>query len=187
MKEIWKEVKEYEGKYEVSNLGRVKSLNRYVEYNERGHFIKECILTLVDNGSGYFWVNLNKDNKGKQFYIHRLVAQAFIGDIEGLTINHLDFNKSNNTVDNLEIVTMKENNKYSYDAGRYNNTTGKGIIVIYLNGIESIYKSISHCSREIDIHRDTIIKYLNESNKHNNIKHGSKRFKELGIKEIKII
>ncbi len=78
MKEIWKDIKGYEGAYQVSNLGRIKSLSRY---NAQNAFIKEKILRQGVK-KGYLSVSLSKNRKAKQFYVHRLAAQAFIKDYD---------------------------------------------------------------------------------------------------------
>lgn len=110
-KEIWEPVKGYEGMYEVSNQGRVRSLDRIVKGNwgnERTFPGK--ILKLETTYQGYKRVRLSKDGKSKRFTAHRLVAETFIGKYpEGCVINHIDENKSNNQVENLEYVTQKEN------------------------------------------------------------------------------
>lgn len=120
MEEIWKSVAGYEGKYEVSNLGRVKGLCRVIEYynpktqNINKQTISEKIMTISDNGKGYKKVNLSKENKVTQRYVHRLVAEAFIPNpLNKPEVNHIDYDKSNNKLDNLEWVTSKENNAHS--------------------------------------------------------------------------
>ena len=91
MEEIWKDIKQYEGKYQVRNLGRVKSLN----YHRTG---KEGFIKMYDNKNGYLYVNLN----GKMFRVHRLVADTFIENPNKLTdVNHIDENKYNNCASNL--------------------------------------------------------------------------------------
>jgi hypothetical protein len=102
--EIWKPVIGYEGIYEVSNIGRVKSLK----------FGKEKILKLLHAGRDrrYFQVILSKGNAKKQLFVHRLVYEAFVGLIpEGLTIDHIDCNPRNNTVENLQVLTREENSR----------------------------------------------------------------------------
>ena len=106
MKEEWRDIEGFEGKYMVSNLGRVKSLN----YHRTG---KEGILEGVDYGEGYLYVNLCKDGKGKQCRINRLVAQAFLENPDNLPeVNHKDENKQNNCVQNLEWCDRAYNNNY---------------------------------------------------------------------------
>ena len=100
MREIWKDIEGYEGLYQVSNLGRVKSLQMYANggYKKRVKILKPC-----NNGNGYYVVYLMKNKKRSVNYIHRLVAQAFLKNFNNYKcINHKDENKSNNNVDNLE-------------------------------------------------------------------------------------
>ena len=111
MKEIWKAIKDYEGKYEVSNLGRVKSLERTSRLNKK---IKEKILAPREHTGGYLRVQLSR----KDFYIHRLVAETFIPNPENKSqVNHIDGNKRNNRVDNLEWNTPLENNLHAIRTG----------------------------------------------------------------------
>ncbi|MCI2000276.1 MAG: NUMOD4 motif-containing HNH endonuclease [Clostridia bacterium] len=119
MIEQWKDIKDFEGIYQVSNLGRIKSLERIV-IDKKGNkkICRETIKTIHDNGKGYMNVNLWKDNKSYMRYVHRLVAQAFIPNLEDKsTVNHKDFNRSNNCVDNLEWATYKEQEKHKYANG----------------------------------------------------------------------
>jgi len=107
MKEIWKDIKGYEGYYQVSSEGRVKSLARKIRCNRS---LKERILKPGLGGFGYPQVILCVDNQKYNIFIHRLVAEAFIPNLENkLEVNHIDGNKENNRVDNLEWCTRKEN------------------------------------------------------------------------------
>ena len=106
MEEIWKDIINYEGKYEVSNLGRVRSLS----YNGTGE-IK--LLKPGTNKRGYKRVGLCKNGKTKHYYVHRLVAITFIPNPDDLSIvNHKDENPANNNVNNLEWCTSEYNNNY---------------------------------------------------------------------------
>ena len=101
--EIWKPVVGYEGLYEISNMGRVKSIK----------FNKEKILSLQKDKYGYLRSGLRKMGKLKNCFVHRLVAEAFIPNPNNLPIvNHKDENKQNNCVENLEWCTVKYNNSY---------------------------------------------------------------------------
>ena len=110
-KEIWKPISGYDGLYEISNRGRVKSLF----FKNGTTFIKrDKILTPTDNGNGYLIVPLTKDGVKKNYYVHRLVANAFVQNPKGKrVVNHKDFNKMNNNSENLEWCTQKENVRYS--------------------------------------------------------------------------
>ena len=113
--EIWKDIKDYEGLYQVSNLGRVRSLPK-VDRLGRVHNGK--IKAQVNNGSGYLIVNLKHNGKQKMKTVHRLVAETFISNDDNLPeINHIDGNKVNNRVDNLEWCTRSENVKHAIKNG----------------------------------------------------------------------
>ena len=99
MEEIWKNIPKFNG-YKISNCGRVKNTNNK-------------ILKPFDNGNGYKQVHLMKNGKRYVKYVHRLVAECFIANPNNLPqVNHINFNKSNNQVDNLEWVTNQENNNH---------------------------------------------------------------------------
>jgi len=118
MKEIWKDVKNYEGLYQVSNLGRIKSLERYVNHLNGARIVHEKILKPVIDNTGYYVVSLWKNNKHSRPHIHRLVAQTFIPTIKNKPhINHIDGNKLNNFINNLEWCTPKENVVHAYRTG----------------------------------------------------------------------
>lgn len=106
-KEIWKDIKGYEGLYQVSNIGRIKSFKR-----------NESIMQPNDNGKGYLQVGLTKNGKRSYFKIHRLVAEVFIPNPDNKPeVNHIDGNKKNNTVENLEWCTTKENCQHRQKTG----------------------------------------------------------------------
>ena len=110
--EIWKDIDGYEGLYQVSNLGRVKSLN----YRRTG---KERILKALKDRYGYLHVKLCKDGKAKEYTIHRLVAEAFLYNPNGFSdVNHKDEDKENNAVGNLEWCSHKYNSNYGTGAKR---------------------------------------------------------------------
>lgn len=102
--EIWKDIKGYEGLYQISNYGRVKSL-------------KKNIIMKPFNNNGYLRINLYKNGKSKKYLIHILVAEHFISEkpFKDAEINHKDLNKKNNHVDNLEWVNPSKNVKHAIE------------------------------------------------------------------------
>lgn len=115
MEEIWKDIKGFEGLYQVSNKGNVKSLKRIiVRKNSSNLSVRERILKTRPNHKGYDLVHLSKHSKEKVFAVHRLVAETFIPNPCNLPqVNHKDENKKNNCVDNLEWCTNKYNVNYN--------------------------------------------------------------------------
>ena len=117
MQEIWKDIIGYEGLYQVSNLGRVRRLSKIITDVSQGGVRKRLfegrILSQSFVGCGYKSVMLSMNGCVKRYNVHRLVAQAFIPNLNDLPeINHLDEDKTNNCVDNLEWCTAKYNSNY---------------------------------------------------------------------------
>lgn len=112
--EIFKQVKGYEGLYELSNKGRLKRLECVVSVNgQNDRHIKEHFVVGCKAGSGYRKVGLCKDGVVTSYYLHRLVYETFIGSIpSGYEVNHKDEDKTNNSISNLELVSHKENCNY---------------------------------------------------------------------------
>lgn len=154
MKEIWKDIKGYEGLYQVSNLGRVKSTRRN----------KEKIMKPNKGKKGYLRLNFTINYKSKSFQVHRLVAKAFIPNPGNLPeVNHIDGNKANNNIKNLEWVTSKENCNHAWNIGLNKKIYGrktnlKAVAQYSLNG-ELIKKwdYITQASKKIQIDRTGII------------------------------
>ena len=123
MIEEWRQIPGYEGLYEVSSYGRVRSLNRYVKSSFGAYRLhKGKVLSQAIRPDGYLVVSLQE----KMFRVHRLVAQAFISNPQGLPqVNHIDENKSNNSVDNLEWCDSKYNNNYGTARERQRSTAIK--------------------------------------------------------------
>lgn len=120
MKEIWKDIVNYEGYYQVSNLGKVKSLEREIYMFNKGNFkSKEKILLSHTTSKGYLRISLLKDKICRKNLVHRLVAQAFIenNNLKLNQVNHIDGNKKNNEVHNLEWCNNSQNVKHSYSIG----------------------------------------------------------------------
>lgn len=111
MREIWKDIEGFEGLYQVSNLGNVKSLC----WN---HTRRSKLLNPYSHGGGYKRVHLFKDHQHYKVFVHRLVAEAFLPNPENKpVVNHKDGNKSNNHVKNLEWATIKENTHHAIKHG----------------------------------------------------------------------
>ena len=129
--EIWRPVVGYEGLYEVSSYGRVRSLDRY---DRRNQFRKGKLLKNRDNGNGYLICILSKNGIVKNKYIHRLVLEAFIPNPDNLSeVNHKDEDKTNNNVDNLEWCDRKYNCNYGSKIEREINTKIKKGIYLGLS------------------------------------------------------
>jgi hypothetical protein len=160
--EIWLDIDGYDGIYKVSNFGKVKSIDRtYLDKNGKLYNVEGKIMNFQDNGKGYKNINLYKDKKSKCLYIHRLVADAFLPKIHGKNfVNHIDGDKSNNELSNLEWVNRSENmlhaNKLGlckgYDKSGDKNPSSKLVLdtqtgIYYLTLKEaSFYKNINYTS-----------------------------------------
>lgn len=131
MQEIWKDIQGYEGLYQVSNLGRVRSLDRVIQYkNGSKHLHKGNILPQRKRrrNSNYLSVSLYKNDIGKTCVVHRFVAIAFIPNPENKPqVNHKDENPENNCVENLEWVTSYENMHYNNLTERRTKPLGKPV------------------------------------------------------------
>lgn len=131
MSEIWKPVVGYEGFYEVSNLGRVRSLDRYLpnRWGNGEKLVKGRILTQkTEKKGGYLRVHLRVAPLSKEFLVHRLVAEAFIPNPDNLPqIDHINTNRTDNKVENLRWCTAKENanNPFTLERKRITNTGSK--------------------------------------------------------------
>ena len=139
MKEIWKDIKDYEGHYQVSNLSRVKSIK----------FGKERILKPVTDRHGYLIVGLWKNNKQKTYKVHRLVAEAFIPNPYNLPqVNHKDENPLNNNVNNLEWCNSKYNCNFGTRIERISKRRSKTVLQYDLEGnFIREWKSTAECGR----------------------------------------
>ena len=152
MIEIWKPIKNWEKFYEVSNLGNVRNIKT------------NRLLTGDINNCGYYRVCLYHKNKKKRYFRHRLVAEHFIfnDDIENKTqVNHIDGNKLNNTVFNLEWITPSENDKHAFKTGLKDVSHNKPFIAEFDNGTIEEFKSLNGLSKKINISYANISLWLN--------------------------
>ena len=166
--EIWKNIQGYEGIYMISNLGRVKSLSRFREIGYgRKQPIKEIILKQYIR-DGYYTVTLNKNSKGKPFRVHRLIAQEFVPNPQGLEcVNHKDENRLNNRIENLEWCTRVYNLNYGSARKRMAEKLRNGALTkkrltkcILDTTTNKTYKSITIACRELSFPRATMQRWL---------------------------
>lgn len=167
MKEVWKCINGYDGLYQVSNLGRVKSLDKRVPTNGGTRVMKGKILKGRTTKYGYLQIGLtDKNNYRVNRYVHRLVAEAFIPNPQNKKeVNHIDCNKKNNGVDNLEWVNRKENMQHASD----NNLIPSKLVLdedkiidLYIN--ENM--TVKEIAKEIGVFQVTISKRLKKHNIH---------------------
>lgn len=118
IREQWQDIPNYDGKYQISNYGRVKSVTRMAWNGHSYREIPEKILKQRKWNGRYWQVKLSKNGKVNTFYVHRLVGQAFVEGYEkGLVINHKDNNGFNNYFGNLEWISQKDNVNHAWDIG----------------------------------------------------------------------
>lgn len=140
--EVWKDIKVYEGLYQVSNYGRVKSLNYHLTK-------KEMVLKASPDCGGYLKVVLYKNGKRKHFLVHRLVAEAFLPNPDNLPqINHKDEDKTNNIVENLEWCDVRYNINYGTHNERVAEKLSKPVLQFTIDGrLLKEWSSASECCR----------------------------------------
>ena len=176
--EEFRDIENYEGLYQISNYGRVKSLKRFItnQYGER-----DKILIAGKSKCGYLFVNLCQKNNKKNFLTHRLVANHFICNPDNkLTVNHIDGNKLNNRVDNLEWMTHKEQTHHAICNGLIKNNdrdwtkfalmgqiSNSKIVIQYdlQHNFIKKYKSVGEAERITGINHSNIIMCCNGKRK----------------------
>ena len=164
--EVWKDIEDYEGYYQISNLGRIKSLERTIEHAKCGiKKVKERIMSNTTMNNGYEEVILSKYGKKQIMLVHRLVASTFIINTENKSqVNHINGIKTDNRVENLEWVSATENTTHSYRIGLQkpktnmrwkfgkDNPTSKSVVQYSLNMIFiKEYYAVSDAHRETKI------------------------------------
>ena len=163
MEEIWKDIKGFEGLYQVSNTGKVFSMCRFIiDKNDNEKQIDHKMLSQYTNKNGYKIVKLYKNCKGKSFKVHRLVLESFIENkLNKPCINHMDGNKLNNQLDNLDWVTHKENTQHAFKSGLQksssigkfgkDNRLSKAVVQIQTESIGRVFWSRLEAERKTGI------------------------------------
>ena len=160
MIETWKEIEGYSGKYQVSNLGRVRAMwrsNQYGHKIDNIHYFKPVL------NRNYYRVPLSIGNKTKYFYVHILVANAFVPNPNGYPqVNHKDENTKNNCADNLEWCTPKYNSNYGTRNRRMGDTQSIPIIQLTKNGeIVREWKSAAYAAKVLGLKASYINSVVN--------------------------
>lgn len=118
---MWKDIEGFEGLYQVSDTGEIKSVERFAKTHRNGEdkvqHVRERIMKQQTMKNGYKQVSLMKDGEKHVLYVHRLVANNYLAISFGEVVNHIDGNKQNNNATNLELTTYSENNQHAYDTG----------------------------------------------------------------------
>lgn len=116
--EVWKDVKNYEGLYQVSNFGNVKRISSFRGVNKQ--YLNDYYLKPLDNGKGYYRIKLSKNSFSKRVMLHRIIAEAFIYNTNNnKVINHINGNKKDNSIENLEWCTQSYNCLQSVKMGTW--------------------------------------------------------------------
>lgn len=135
MVEIWKDIRDYESLYQTSNWGRIRSLDRWIDNGAGGYIQKGRILKLRKDKYGYLKAHLYKKSCNKFFSVHRLVWEAFNGAIpEGMQVNHINEDKTDNRLENLNLMTPKENCNWGTHNQRVSITKSIPVLQLTLDG-----------------------------------------------------
>ena len=147
MKEEWKDIKGFEGWYQVSNLGQVRSVERQINNNGTLQTYKSHILKQSITNKGYYYVVLYKNSKGYHKNIHRLIAEHFIDNLNNLPcVNHIDGDKKNNSLSNLEWCSHQYNIQHTYKNHLVDHSSQQKKVLDRVSGI--IYPSIEEAARQ---------------------------------------
>lgn len=167
MTEVWIDISGYEGLYQVSNLGRVKSCERYVIHYLGKRKIKESIL-IQTNNKNYYTVTLAKNNTRITKRVHRLVATHFIENRNHyLEVNHLDGNSLNNSVNNLEWCDRSDNQLHAFRLGLQKPHNEKSILMLDEYGnILNTFKSSKEAERQTGLCHSNISKVCTGKRNH---------------------
>ena len=166
MHEVWRPVTGYNGRYEVSNLGEVRSLERTKRNNGGAQRIPSHVMRQSQNHKGYKIVHLSKDGANTWVMVHRIVALAFIPNPEGKPqVNHIDGDKNNNAANNLEWVTNAENMRHAVENGLNNpwpmlraahskesrEKTSRSLQRAVIRSDGKVYESVNDAARDNDV------------------------------------
>ncbi|MCT3326802.1 endonuclease [Lacticaseibacillus paracasei] len=163
-KEIWKDIEGYEGLYQVSNMGRVRSLDRK---DAREHRIKGKMLADCRTRCGYRMVGLHQGGNAKCWLIHRLVAMTFIPNPNGyLEINHKNEDKTDNVVPNLEWCTREYNNNYGTHNEHMAKALEQPIYVISGSGLRYFFRSSKKAAELLGLDGRSVSACLHGKQKH---------------------
>lgn len=165
MEETWKSIKGYEGLYEVSNMGRVRSVPHEVQSYGGRYFKTRSVIRKPHIVAGYNQVDLCKDGKKHEYKVHRLVAEAFIPHSSQLqVVNHKDENKINNNADNLEWCNAKYNTNYGTARSRRKEKLSVPVMQLTLDG-RPVKKWVSQqeAARVLGIQQSSISKCVKGS------------------------
>lgn len=186
MKEIWKDIPEFEGYYQVSNLGKVKSLERYVVSPRGGMALrKERILKISENRkSKYLQVSLCKDGYKKVIAVHILVAIAFLKYDRNseLVCDHIDNNQKNNNLNNLQLTTIRHNSskdrqrKSKFHGISFHKCTGKWASSIMKNG-KTIHLGVFETEKEAHTYYQNAVKSIIDGKEIEIKRNGSSKYR----------
>ncbi|QIW89817.1 HNH endonuclease [Bacillus phage Izhevsk] len=148
-----KGIVEYGDSYEVSNLGNVRSIDRYVNSRHGQRFVKGITMSPSDEKGGYKKVRLKDSSKVKNYRVHRLIALAFLPNPNNLPeVNHKDGNKNNNSVENLEWSSRSDNVQHAFDNGLKTPTVKKVDKIDIITGeVICTYESLKDASKDVGL------------------------------------
>lgn len=156
--EVWKDIQGFEGYYQISNFGRVKSCTRIAAKGKR---LSEQLLKGSSVENDYLRVMLYKNSKYKTCRVHSLVAKHFLNkNNNNLVVNHIDGNKLNNHVDNLEYVTYSGNMHHAYNNGLKNANHLYKSVIFSINGDEYTFDKVEDAAKFLNVTPSSLINFL---------------------------
>lgn len=167
---VWKDIKGFEGFYQISSEGKIRSLDRYTKHKcGKIQFNKGKELKINTNNKGYLYIMLYKNSKYKKFYIHRLVAETFLEQNEFKNeVNHKDGNPKNNNLENLEYVTHKENMIHMSKV--LNKGSRRKVKATFKDKSEKIFETVKDGADYIGVCPSAVINSIKRNGKSKNVK-----------------